>query len=490
MGVLSSLVGGLFGLGSSAIESGTNLKAQREANETNLAIAQMNNEFNQAQFEKQLEYNYDMFDKESALQKELAQQQFDYNSQLQDKANQFTAEQADKANAFTAAQQEKAQQFTAEQAEKANQFTAEQAEKANAFTAQQNQLDRDYNASEAEKARAFNAAMQQQANQFTQSMWEKQNQYNSAEQQRARIEAAGLNPYMMLSGGSAGTAGSVSGSMASGGAASHSGGSGVAGHGAAGSSSGASGVAGNGAGASVGLGSAPHANGVTPIAAESVRVMPEMLDMSGARAVVQQFIQNMMNSKQQNSQQRLYDAEARGKEIENKFAAVRLMADIENRKQDTANKKLEAIYQGVLNDFAAENQINDLKIKRQQVNSMKMDYQLKATQVALNNVNLKYLPQSMQAEISTKYADISLKYAQGRLTTQQMRSEIYKAMKYQAEVVGVKLNNKVLSQTVDSLVSSAKANAVKAWNNAGPDVAFGLGNSAWIIQKNLEGLFK
>lgn len=478
MGVLGSLVGGLFGLGSSVHQANKNLQAQREANETNLQIAQMNNEFNQAQFERQLEYNYDMFDKESALQKELAQQQFDYNSQLQDKANHFTAEQADKANAFTAAQQEKAQQFTAEQAEKANLFTAEQAEKANAFTAQQNQLDRDYNASEAEKARAFNAAMADKANQFSLSMWEKQNQYNSAAQQRARIEAAGLNPYMMLSGGSAGTAGSVSGSMASGGAASHSGGSGVAGHGAAGSSSGASGVAGSGAGASVGLGSAPHANGVTPIAAESVRVMPEMLDMSGARAVVQQFIENMMNSKQQNSQQRLYDAEARGKEIENKFAAVRLMADIENRKQDTANKKLEAIYQGVLNDFAAENQINDLKIKRQQVNSMKMDYQLKATQVALNNVHLKYLPQSMQAEIASKYADISLRYAQGRLSDAQASSTLKQSILFEAQAAGVKLNNKVLNSSVDSLISQARAQAERAWNNSGGDNLFQFLNNA------------
>ena len=468
MGILSSLVGGIFGLGSSALESSRNLQAQQEANKTNLAIAQMNNEYNQAMFEKQLDYNYDMFDKESAFQKELAQQQFDYNSALQDKANAFTASQADKANAFTAQQQQKAQDFTAEQNRLANEFTASQTDKANAFTAQQNQLDRDYNASEADKARAFNAAMQQQANQFTSSMWEKQNAYNSAENQRARIEAAGLNPYMMLSGGSAGTAGSVSSSMASGSAASHSGGSGVAGHGSAGSSSGASGVAGSGASASVGLGSAPHANAETPIPAESVKVMPEMMDLTGARAVVQNFIQNVMNSKQMNAQQRVYDAEARGKEIDNQFAAVRLLAQIDNMKQDTANKKLAATYQGIMNDFAAENQINDLKIKRQQVNSMKMDYQLKATQVALNNVHLKYLPQSMQAEIASKYADISYRYAQGRLTDEQAKNELKKGILYEAQAAGVKLNNRVLNSSVDSLISIARANAESAWNNTAP----------------------
>lgn len=478
MGILGSLVGGLFGLGSSALQSKKNLQAQREANQTNLAIAQMNNEFNQAQFEKQLAYNYDMFDKESALQKELAQQQFDYNSQLQDKANQFTAEQADKANAFTAAQQEKAQQFTAEQAEKANQFTAEQAEKANAFTAQQNQLDRDYNASEAEKARAFNAAMQQQANQFTQSMWEKQNQYNSAEQQRARIEAAGLNPYMMLSGGSAGTAGSVSSSMASGSAASHSGGSGVAGSGSAGSSSGASGVAGSGAGASVGLAGSPAGKGVTPIPAESVRVMPEMIDFAtGANSVIQNFITNMMQSEQMNAQQRVLDAEARGKEIDNKFAATRLLADIANKQADTSNKKLQGIYQSVLNDFASENQIQDLKIKKRQENLMRMDYQLKATQVALNDVHLKYLPESMQAEIASKYADISLRYAQGRLSDEQARTSLKQAILYEAQAAGVKINNKILGHSVDYLIDKARAEARRAWNNSGGDTVLQLLNN-------------
>lgn len=41
-------------------------------------------------------------------------------------------------------------------------------------------------------------------------MWNAENEYNSASAQRERIEKAGLNPYMMMSGGSAGTASSMS----------------------------------------------------------------------------------------------------------------------------------------------------------------------------------------------------------------------------------------------------------------------------------------
>jgi hypothetical protein len=40
-------------------------------------------------------------------------------------------------------------------------------------------------------------------------MWNAENEYNSASAQRQRLEEAGLNPYMMMSGGSAGTASSM-----------------------------------------------------------------------------------------------------------------------------------------------------------------------------------------------------------------------------------------------------------------------------------------
>lgn len=58
-----------------------------------------------------------------------------------------------------------------------------------------NRMNNEFNAAEAEKAR-----------QFQLSMWNKTNEYNSALAQRSRLEEAGLNPYLMMNGGSAGTA--------------------------------------------------------------------------------------------------------------------------------------------------------------------------------------------------------------------------------------------------------------------------------------------
>ena len=58
-----------------------------------------------------------------------------------------------------------------------------------------NRMNNEFNSAEAEKAR-----------QFQLDMWNKNNEYNSASAQRARLEEAGLNPYLMMNGGSAGVA--------------------------------------------------------------------------------------------------------------------------------------------------------------------------------------------------------------------------------------------------------------------------------------------
>lgn len=66
-----------------------------------------------------------------------------------------------------------------------------------------NQLNNQFNQAEAQKQRQHELAM-----------WNMNNEYNSPSAQRSRLEAAGLNPYMMMNGGSAGTASSNSGSQA------------------------------------------------------------------------------------------------------------------------------------------------------------------------------------------------------------------------------------------------------------------------------------
>ena len=54
----------------------------------------------------------------------------------------------------------------------------------------------------------FNERMAMQQRDWQEDMWNKENEYNTASAQRQRLEEAGLNPYLMMNGGSAGVAGS------------------------------------------------------------------------------------------------------------------------------------------------------------------------------------------------------------------------------------------------------------------------------------------
>lgn len=76
-----------------------------------------------------------------------------------------------------------------------NLFGSNSQKKANEANLKINQMNNEFNAREAKKARDF-----------TLDMFNRSNDWNSAKNQRARLEQAGLNPYMMMNGGSAGTA--------------------------------------------------------------------------------------------------------------------------------------------------------------------------------------------------------------------------------------------------------------------------------------------
>lgn len=56
----------------------------------------------------------------------------------------------------------------------------------------------------------------QKSRDFAKSMFDASNEWNSAKNQRARLEEAGLNPYLMMNGGSAGTAQSTSATVTGG----------------------------------------------------------------------------------------------------------------------------------------------------------------------------------------------------------------------------------------------------------------------------------
>lgn len=63
-----------------------------------------------------------------------------------------------------------------------------------------------YQLQAARETNKMNYQIAQENNAFNERMWDKQNAYNSPVEQRRRLEQAGLNPNLMMNGGSAGTA--------------------------------------------------------------------------------------------------------------------------------------------------------------------------------------------------------------------------------------------------------------------------------------------
>lgn len=74
-----------------------------------------------------------------------------------------------------------------------------------------NQINNEFNASEALKNRDFQTSEREASQQWNLDQWNRENAYNDPSAQRARIEAAGFNPYNMnIDAGSASTSGAQS----------------------------------------------------------------------------------------------------------------------------------------------------------------------------------------------------------------------------------------------------------------------------------------
>lgn len=76
------------------------------------------------------------------------------------------------------------------------------------------QMNNEYNKQMMYEQMRYNTSMLDKQNAFSLDMWHKNNDYNSASSQRQRLEAAGLNPYLMMSGGNAGVSSNIGSSSA------------------------------------------------------------------------------------------------------------------------------------------------------------------------------------------------------------------------------------------------------------------------------------
>ena len=254
-----------------------------------------------------------------------------------------------------------------------------------------NQMNNEFNAAEAEKAR-----------QFQLDMWNRTNEYNSASARRSRLEEADLNPYLMMSGDSAGTAQSA--------------------------------------------GSSSPASAAPPLSMQRQDFSGLSNTLSSALQISNQTKQTNANVQTLQSQKSLYDAQANSilsnvdwwklgpeyKKWSQMTGLARVGLQFQTDRQNLRNMSwsgnlLQAQHLGVLLDNKAKTVIN------------------------------KYLDEGQRLQLDLMASQYYDSMASGHLKYQQAKSEITKRILMSAEANGYKIDNKVAQDTSDSYIKALNA---------------------------------
>lgn len=250
------------------------------------------------------------------------------------------------------------------------------------------QMNNAFNEKMFDKQVAYNKEMYQQQlgdqwkfyNDAKQNSWDlynDQKEYNSASAQRERLEAAGLNPYLMMSGGSAGVA--QSGAAPSGGA--------------------------------------PSGQGVTPPTAT-----PYSADYSGITAGLGRAIDVLSSM----PDRKVKEAQADNLRIEGKYIAGKAMAQILQMKTEAKTKEARLALDKLVADFDNNLKVSNMAVNEQNIAESKARTQLAVTENLMRQQDLSFLPQAQKLQLAQGAADIALKYSQKQLTDEQARHEVQK----------------------------------------------------------------
>lgn len=264
-----------------------------------------------------------------------------------------------------------------------------------------------------------NLQIARENNEFNERMWNLQNEYNTPEMQRARLEAAGLNPYLMLDGGSAGVAESAPTADTSGTQVAPDIGSTIAG------------------------GYQSLGNGITA-AASQIAQMAYQNDLQQANV-------NKTNAEAQNANlQNQYDG------LRNQFAAAQFLADLRLKQYQGKISKYDAHY---LRD-SMQDRLDSLKFQNSVSGSQASYYSqmsgLLDVQRQIEQTNLDWLPREKRAGLAATLQNVRTMASQMRLNFAQAKSAYAMAALNYAQENGVLINNKLQDSIFDLSVGMAE----------------------------------
>lgn len=254
-----------------------------------------------------------------------------------------------------------------------------------------NQMNNEFNAAEAEKAR-----------QFQLDMWNRTNEYNSASAQRSRLEDAGLNPYLMMNGGSAGTAQSA--------------------------------------------GSTSPASAAPPLSMQRQDFSGISNSLSSALQIANQTKETNANVQNLQSQKSLYDAQANS--ILSNVDWWKLGPEYKKWSQMTGLARVGLQFQTDRQNLRNMTWSGNL-VQAQRIGVL-LDNQSKTI------IN-KYLDEGQRLQLDLMAAQYYDSMASGHLKYQQAKSEITKRIVMLAEAKGMQISNDIAEKTADGYIKALDA---------------------------------
>lgn len=265
-----------------------------------------------------------------------------------------------------------------------------------------NQMNNEFNAAEAEKAR-----------QFQLDMWNRTNEYNSASAQRSRLEKAGLNPYLMMNGGSAGTAQSA--------------------------------------------GSSSPASAAPPLSMQRQDFSGLSNTLSTALQIANQTKETNANVQSLQSQKSLYDAQANS-----------ILSNVDWWKLGPEYKKwsqMTGLARAGLQFQTDRQSLRNMEWSGHLVQAQRLGVLLdNKSKVILN----KYLDEGQRLQLDLMASQYYDSMASGHLKYQQAKSEITKRLVMAAEAKGLQIDNKIAEETADSYMKALDAEYAASYDINSP----------------------
>jgi len=287
-----------------------------------------------------------------------------------------------------------------------------------------NQINNEFNASEALKNRDFQTSEREASQQWNLDQWNRENAYNDPSAQRARMEAAGFNPYNMnIDAGSASTSGAQS---------------------------------------SPGSGSQASASQVPSLPAYT-GYTADFQNVASGIAQIGSAISSGIDAR-----------------LTSAYGDDLMKVDIMSKIGGNSEWLTDAYKLGRQNE--APNLLGiDLRKKRLENLSTETDIKVALAQGALLGLQAegqrivnKFMPAQQQAEFFLKTANIYTQYKAGKLSEAQVKTQIKQQALLGAQAVGQNLNNKLADRLADyqfkAMAAEYRANA--AYYN-------GFYNDAW-----------